>query len=386
LDLAQKGKQKRTELQQQLEAITKQKENADIVKAEKEALKNAAEELEKAALEKHKALEDEQKRVDDESNQAEKDKVDAADAFTDLDVNQDGKITVDELQSKWVFDTDKDGIVTEEEAKFYLAGKSEYTLETFLDFGWVIVKPHYSMMKLFKPPQADELQPDSPDDSSYTDKEPVEQTTPGLPPPPEVEEEERKDDEIDDEDENAEYDPDAAKEEEPKSMYDPETQQVVDDAKAARSDFEAANKEVMDLDRELRDTKAILDIEFGEDDQFAPYHGQCFEYTDREYTYKLCMFDAVTQRPKSGGSDVNLGRWGHWSGSEENKFSHMKYENGLSCWNGPTRSTEVKLSCGVENQVISVSEPNRCIYIMEFETPAVCVRSADGTDHMHEEL
>ncbi|GAB6032758.1 hypothetical protein CHUAL_011625 [Chamberlinius hualienensis] len=381
LELAQQGKQKKLELQQHLETITKQKEDAENIKNEKQTVKSAAEELEKAALDKHKSEEEQRKELEEQTKQDEKDKLDAIDAFNDLDANQDRKVTLDEIQAKWVFDTDKDGIVTDEEAKFYLGGKDEYTEETFVSLGWLLVKPHYSMLKLFTPPEPEEVgieQSEQVDEKKDDDQ------------PSEVEEDDRKDEETDDEDEdgNAEYDPEAQKEdEELASIYDDETQKLIDDAKAARSEFDEANKLAMDLDRQIKDTQSILVIDFGEDDQFAPLHSQCYEYTDREYVYKMCLFDAVTQRPKSGGSEVTLGRWGVWTGGEDNKYSKMKFENGLSCWNGPTRATEVILSCGLENRILTVSEPNRCIYMMEFETPAVCVSLVgDKAEHMHEEL
>ena len=61
-----------------------------------------------------------------------------------------------------------------------------------------------------------------------------------------------------------------------------------------------------------------------------------------------------------------------WDGPIPDTFSRMKFSNGQSCWNGPARSTTVKLVCGTENVVESVTEPNRCEYEMLFSTPVIC--------------
>lgn len=64
----------------------------------------------------------------------------------------------------------------------------------------------------------------------------------------------------------------------------------------------------------------------------------------------------------------------------------MIYERGQSCWNGPTRSTTVTVSCGSESKLISVSEPNRCEYHFDFITPAACRDEASDQDDVHDEL
>ena len=58
----------------------------------------------------------------------------------------------------------------------------------------------------------------------------------------------------------------------------------------------------------------------------------------------------------------------------------MKFENGVTCWQGPARSLNIKFVCGKENQFLSVEEPSKCVYTGEFSTPAAC------TDEMAAEL
>jgi protein kinase C substrate 80K-H len=92
---------------------------------------------------------------------------------------------------------------------------------------------------------------------------------------------------------------------------------------------------------------------------------QCYEYEDREYTYKLCPFSKTVQVSKSNHGETVIGYWSSWGSEDQgNKYSLMKFNNGLQCWNGPQRSTNVYLSCGLENKLISVSEPNRCEVII----------------------
>ena len=57
----------------------------------------------------------------------------------------------------------------------------------------------------------------------------------------------------------------------------------------------------------FRSIKSYLEIDFGPNKEFAVLKDQCFEYTDREYTYKYCPFSKGSQRPKSGGHETSLG-------------------------------------------------------------------------------
>lgn len=57
----------------------------------------------------------------------------------------------------------------------------------------------------------------------------------------------------------------------------------------------------------FRTFTSYLNTDYGKDKEYAILRDNCYEYTDREYTYKLCPFASASQRPKAGGHETNLG-------------------------------------------------------------------------------
>ena len=55
----------------------------------------------------------------------------------------------------------------------------------------------------------------------------------------------------------------------------------------------------------------------------------------------------------------------------------MVFEHGQRCWNGPERSAKVDLECGAENEVLKVTEPSKCEYVIKMKSPAVCGKPAN---------
>lgn len=186
--------------------------------------------------------------------------------------------------------------------------------------------------------------------------------------------EEEDSDTSDREEEEAETETGMEKEAEDRIQYDEETQALIDEANNARERSQEAEKAVSELQAEISQLEVKMRHNYGPDDEFVSLYGECYEYTDTEYIYKLCLYDKATQRSKShGGSEVNLGQFSRLIGpTNNNMLFRMEYNKGLTCWNGPPRSTLVTLSCGTEAKLISVTEPSRCEYAMELTTPAVC--------------
>uniref|UniRef100_A0A8C9XUW8 Glucosidase 2 subunit beta n=1 Tax=Sander lucioperca TaxID=283035 RepID=A0A8C9XUW8_SANLU len=159
-------------------------------------------------------------------------------------------------------------------------------------------------------------------------------------------------------------------------------------AQKARDAFDEAERALREVDDQIKNLEKEISFDFGPTAEFAYLYSQCYELTSSEYIYRLCPFNRVSQKPKYGGSETNLGTWGQWAGPEDNPYSIMKYEHGTGCWQGPNRSTTIKLTCGKETVLTSTSEPSRCEYLMEFTSPAVCQEpsSLDSVLHEHEEL
>ncbi|XP_076760479.1 glucosidase 2 subunit beta [Xylocopa sonorina] len=374
MEMVGKGKQLKTDYQSRLVKLRADYEEAELMKKEKELVKSQAEERENAALEKYKPAEPEQPAAE-EAGEEELRESDVEDYFKLLDSDNSGTVTIAELQTRVTFDKDKNGVVTEEEAMFFLNNQKEINLQEFMDSAWANIKPFLMLEQgMFKSADQKEEEEGVGEEEEEEIQEPVEDGS-----------EHEKEEDDGPEGEEATGGEQTEKAEESQVQYDEETQALIDEAAVARENFQAAERSASELLSEIRQLEEKLDRDYGAENEFAPLDGECFEYTDLEYVYTLCMFAKATQRSKSGGSDVSLGHWNDWSGPEGRKYSQMKFDRGLTCWNGPARTTMVNLSCGKENKLISVTEPNRCEYAMEFSTPALCnpnMHSANAHDEL----
>ncbi|XP_072925095.1 glucosidase 2 subunit beta [Hemitrygon akajei] len=395
--LIEDAKRSREDKQQKLAVLQKEKINWETQVEALKAVKEAAEKPEQEAKERHKKAWEEVQAA----RKLEKNKAMAAETFKELDDNEDGFITVNEIQTHPELDSDGDGVVSEQEAEVLLGGANQVDVTSFQETVWAGIQGKYKSEAV--------------NEVSLTPEVPVEGGADSSP-PPDLEEQRKTDDEDYGEDQDHGVDEDDSEsdnefeeddddddvgeddyknrqnlsekdevEEEKMPAYDEETQVLIDVAEKARNEFSEAEKSLKEVESSVGNLEKELMVDFGPDGEFSYMFSQCYEMTTNEYIYKLCPFNKVVQKPKHGGTETSLGVWGSWAGPEDNKFSIMKYEHGTGCWQGPNRSTTVKLSCGKETAVLSTSEPSRCEYLMEFSTPAFCQEVQDGGSE-HDEL
>lgn len=375
LELIEKGNVKRNEMAEQLQHLEKDKSEAVQMKDEKENLKNELEAKENDALKVYREAEEQekQKKAEEERQNTIKESMEH---FNRFDSNKDEVLTIDEITVANVFDKNKDGQVDEEEVKYFFGESESVDKDTFITTTWPLLKPLLMMEQgMFKPAQ--EQEDIEPEQEADADEAAADLDT----------EYAGHDDETGDLDlpqddaEEQEIETDQA------NVYDEETQKLVDEATEARRQYTDAERTVREIEANIRKIQQNLEKDYGLQQEYATLDGECWEYEDKEYVYRLCLFQKVTQKSKNGGAEVGLGNWGEWAGGDHNKYSIMKYTNGIACWNGPSRMTTVHISCGLETKLLSVTEPYRCEYKMEFSTPAACDDSSPTPEHSsHDEL
>ena len=382
-ELHEQGNQKRLEyvaqgrekVEEARHKLAEKEPELETLKSEVETLrtaKEAAEEPEKVAKDQHRQQWEEEKEKRKEARRVEA----ANEGFQELDTNSDGYVSVEELRARVELDDDRDGEVSEEEALEYLDNQQSVNFNTFLANVWDVVADKCTFKKPEVPNEGKEgVAAEDGDGAPASDG--ANENAPG-----EIDDDD-DDDDFDDDDEDDYDDTTPGEDEEKMPEYDEATKALIATADEARAALRDAESKRNALESEISELKKLVEMDFGREYEFGPLYRQCYEFTDREYTYKMCTFDKVTQRPKNGGRETNLGTWGTWSGSGDQRYFQMKYENGEKCWNGPSRSATISLKCGLEDALLSASEPNRCEYAMEFSTPAVC----EPLKHIvHEEL
>ncbi|XP_071953931.1 glucosidase 2 subunit beta-like [Antedon mediterranea] len=378
------GQTKRKEREEQLQHLKVELQSAEQLKEDKEAIKISAEEPEKKSKEEHENKWKEEVKI----RKKELERETATSAFDQLDANNDSILTSEEIMKVQGFDTDHDGAVSQEEAMNIL-GQDQVDKESFItrlwtDGGFKIIfselnkqneKHDGEDIEAIDLPPPDVASTQHPvNDDDVDDYEDYDEDEHEHDHEAHEDEDLRKSQEIKDAVRRNKERREKMKQDEEGEMPDwnEDTKKLIEVADNARLEYDEANKKYNDINNQISTLEKLQTKDFGPDQEFAILQDQCFEYTDREYTYKLCPFDKSTQRPKNGGAETSLGTWGEWDGPPDDKYSLMKYTRGKGCWNGPDRSTNVKMTCGKENAVLSATEPERCVYQFEFTTPALC--------------
>ena len=348
-EYSSQGRQKREEYERDLSQV---ESDMGVVSSEVESLRQAKEEAEEP--ESRKKQEHLERWEEEKAAIKEEKRTTAAfNTFKELDTDSNNELSLEEIMVKQELDDDGDGILSVDEARIYLDGDTPVDFQTFKDKSWDLVE---AQLKDERETEREEER------NNGNDKD--------------INEDDMDDD--DDDEEEGKEEEEGGEETLEMPPYDEETHQLIEAADSARQLLREVEERERNLDSRKKDLEKYLGTSFGEDHEFSPLFEQCYEYTDREYTYKLCMFEKVTQRGKNGGRETSLGNWDKWNGNEGSKFNSMLYSKGEKCWNGPDRSIVVHLKCGVEDKIVSAYEPNKCEYAMDFTTPALCRGEVNG--------
>lgn len=300
-EMSTKGKQMKEGHSTRLTELEQSIQQANDLKLERQQIKQSAESLESAALEIYKqAAEEEKKRQQEQADT--QNRQEAEETFKKFDSNSDEVIDMSELQTRVQFDSNRDGQVSEDEAKYFLDHHDQVDFETFATLCWPRMKPYLMLdAGLFKPPKTvDEVTPDQASEPHHGGDEDSGEHA-----------ELAQDEDVetfDEEEETGEGDVEQVDTNEPSTsdqpQYDEETTRLIEAANEARNQFDQAERELRELESERKQIEDMLNKDYGTHEEFAVLNGECFNFEDREYVYKLCPFDRAVQQQKNGGAET----------------------------------------------------------------------------------
>lgn len=162
------------------------------------------------------------------------------------------------------------------------------------------------------------------------------------------------------------------------SAPEPVTTESVDIAaklRLARESVDELDASIKDVESQLAPVEDLKTKDFGPGKLWYAVKGECVQYDNGEYVYKVCFHEGATQTSNIDSRSTRLGtfeRFGKRRDAHDSTYKYLLYTNGDQCWNGPKRSVQVHLQCGPETKILSISEPSKCEYEMELESPFGC--------------
>ncbi|GAV03967.1 hypothetical protein RvY_14320 [Ramazzottius varieornatus] len=119
-------------------------------------------------------------------------------------------------------------------------------------------------------------------------------------------------------------------------------------------------------------TVRVEPASFSGPEHFRSLDGQCFQFDDEKFEYKLCPFQNATQKENNGRRrTTSIGVWHDWIVKNES-FAGWRFLNGKPCDAETVRQTIVDFECGSVPLIWEVAEPARCHYHLTFKLPQAC--------------
>ncbi|KAI9484061.1 MAG: glucosidase II beta subunit-like-domain-containing protein [Benjaminiella poitrasii] len=168
------------------------------------------------------------------------------------------------------------------------------------------------------------------------------------------------------------------------------------DLEKTREEIRTLENEVNQLNSDLDKIKDNLAFDYGQDREWLKLKDVCVEKDEGEYTYSICFLGDAYQKSNKDSTRTHLGKFEKFDGKEgDDRYKVHIHTRGTRCWNGPERSVKATIECGVKNEIVEVSEPEKCEYHYRMLSPAVCQSIAEAEKHqqqtannkpVHEEL
>lgn len=147
-----------------------------------------------------------------------------------------------------------------------------------------------------------------------------------------------------------------------------------------------ARTEVEELEKQLSEIRSDYDSVYGPGDILRSLKDSCVSNNLGEYIYEFCFYGGASQKSTKDNSVVNLGKFAKVTYDDPANKLVLEYENGAKCWSGPIRRVTVSLDCGKNNEILQVTEPERCEYFMRGTSPAACSEYREEDDSKIEKL